>query len=136
MIKEENLNHVLKRNLHKTSLLILKLIPIVLCILSFLSTILDSFNINIIIINYIMFFIIYLFLYLASYMFSFCEYHRLFLHYIILINIIKIYDCYIGIPIDNFNILKVYVIITVIFIFIISYSYVKSNKKSINKNNK
>ena len=39
------------------------------------------------------------FLYLASYMFRFCEYHRMFLHYIVFTWIINITDDYVGIPI-------------------------------------
>lgn len=42
-----------------------------------------------------------IFLYLASYMFRFCEYHRMFLHYIVFTWIINITDYYVGIPISD-----------------------------------
>lgn len=64
-------------------------------------------------------FIIYL--YIASYTFKLCNYYRMFLHYIIIITIINIYDCYIGIPVNDFNMMIIYSIISIITMFIILY---------------
>ena len=41
------------------------------------------------------------FMYISSYVFRFCEYHRIFLHYIAINDIINIYDWYIGIDISD-----------------------------------
>lgn len=133
---EEKLKPNLKRSLHKLSLYSLKIIPIVLAVLYLVGTLLDIFGIKVIILNYIMFFIIYSFLYIASYMFSFCEYHRVFLHYIVVTNLIKVYDCYIGIPFTNFGMLQIYLILMVIALFVALYLYVKSDKKDSTKDNR
>ncbi len=131
MEKEEQSKHKLERNLHKVSLYLLKVIPIILCVLTLFATLLDSMGMYLssTITNYVMFFLIYIFLYIISYVFNFCFYHRMFLHYIVIVNIIKIIDYYVGIPISNFKILQLYLIITVISLFIILYAYVKNNKK-------
>lgn len=119
----------LKSNLYKIELVIIKALPFLLAVLYLITTILDYFNINSTIVNYIAMFCLYLFLYITSYVFKFCEYHRMPLHYIVLINILSIYDVYIGIPLDNFRLFQMYAIITCIFIFLTVYFYVKSNKK-------
>lgn len=60
-----------------------------------------------------------LYLYFASYVLKLCEYYRMFLHYCVVINTINIYDYYIGIPISDTNYFILFVIITVITMFII-----------------
>lgn len=62
-----------------------------------------------------------LYLYLASYTFKLCEYYRMFLHYTIIVNVINIYDYYIGIPISDIHLFILGMIITVITMFIIIY---------------
>ena len=119
----------LKSNSYKIELVIIKALPFLLAVLYLITTILDYFNINSTIVNYIAMFCLYLFLYITSYVFKFCEYHRMPLHYIVLINILSIYDVYIGIPLDNFRLFQMYGIITCIFVFLTVYFYVKSNKK-------
>lgn len=133
MAVEENSNK--KYILFKSEMLVLKVLPMILALLALLSTILDRVDVNSVIINYIMFFVIYLFLYLSSYVFKFCEYHRMFLHYIVFMNILSIYDVYVGIPLDSYGLFKMYMIITGVFLFIILYLYVKSHKKSTTKDN-
>ena len=133
---EEKSKHSLKKSLLKLSLYLLKIIPIVLSIIALVATLLDTFGMEAVILNYIMFFVMYLFLYIASYMFNFCEYHRVFLHYIVITNLIKVYDYYIGIPITNFGMLQIYLILMVITLFIALYLYVKSNKKNFTKDNR
>jgi hypothetical protein len=50
-------------------------------------------------------------LYIASYVFKYCYLYRLSLHAISLVNIIAMYDSFIGIPISDLNILRIYLII-------------------------
>lgn len=119
----------LKSSLYKIELVIIKALPFLLAVLYLITTILDYFGINSTIVNYIAMFCLYLFLYITSYVFKFCVYHRMPLHYIVLINVLSIYDVYIGIPLDNFRLFQMYAIITCIFIFLTVYFYVKSNKK-------
>lgn len=74
-------------------------------------------------------FLTLLFLYVASYVFKFCNYHRMFIHYISLQQIINLIDYYIGIPINDFSFMLLGLTIFGIFLFIILYLYVTTNKK-------
>ena len=89
--------------LYKTGLLLLKMIPILLALCCLCNSILSYFNLDVCVLSYVggISVIPLIFLYLASYMFRFCEYYRMFLHYIVITWIINIIDYYIGIPIDD-----------------------------------
>ena len=89
-------------------------------------------NINIDILSYIgsVSLVTLILLYITSYVFNFCEYHRMFLHYIVSTWIINIIDYYVGIPISDLEYLCLQMIIAGISLFIILYLYVKSHKKS------
>lgn len=125
----------LKSKLYKTELITLKVLPFILAVLALLSTILDYFMINSTILNYLMMFFIYIFLYISSYVFKFCEYHRMPIHYVVFVNILSVYDAYIGIPLSTYRLMQGYIIITCLFIFLTMYLYVKNFKKSTGRNN-
>ena len=59
------------------------------------------------------------FMYISSYVFRFCEYHRMFLHYIAANDIINIYDQYIGIDISDRDLFVLNMSIAGISLFII-----------------
>ena len=61
------------------------------------------------------------YLYFISYLIKLCGYYRMFLHYCVIIDIINVYDYYIGIPITNTQLMLLYIIITIIVMFIILY---------------
>lgn len=124
--------------LYKIELYLLKIIPIVLAGIHLINTVFSYYNIDIIILSYIgsVSLIPLIFLYISSYVFKFCEYHRMFLHYIVVNNLINIYDYYIGIPIDNKQLLITHLIIAGICLIIILYLYVKTNKKTITETNR
>ena len=119
------------KGLHKLLLLTLKVIPMLLALVCLLNTILSYFEIDLVILSYIggVSILPLIFLYLSSYAFRFCEYHRVFLHYVTLNWAINIYDYYIGVPLSDRNMLALYLIITCIFLFVILYLYMKSRKK-------
>ena len=73
-------------------------------LLSLLNTILSYFNINVEILSYIgsVSLVTLVLLYTTSYVFKFCEYHRMFIHYTTITWILNIIDLYIGIPLNNF----------------------------------
>ena len=71
----------------------------------------------------------WLFMYLATIVFRFCKYHRMFLWFILSEDIINTIDYYIDLPISDFNMFAINFAIIGIFLFIILYLYVKSNKK-------
>ena len=89
--------------LYKIELRLLKIIPMILAFTALLNSILSYFNIDLYILSYIGGISIFtmVFLYLSSYVFKFCEYHRMFLHYVVVTWIINTIDYCIGIPIND-----------------------------------
>ena len=85
-----------KRNVNKKLLFIfriyLKLIPIVIAIIYFLNTVLSYFKLYPKVLNYLVFILLIVFVYIASYLLKFCEYHRMFLHYVVVTWIINTND--------------------------------------------
>lgn len=134
MVKEENL----KISLYKIEVYLLKIIPVILALGDLLNTLLSLFNINAVIISYIggVSFLPLVFLYLSFYVFKFCEYHRMPLHFIVVNNIINIYDWYIGIPIGLIEMILLEVILVGITIFLAIYLHEKNNKKLAARNNR
>ena len=134
MAVEENLK---SKILYKTQICLLKVIPMVMAFIFWINTVLSYFDIDLEVFSYIgsCSIITIVYLYISSYVFRFCEYHRIFLHYVCIIWLINIYDYYIGIPVDDISMLMIYQIITGICLFTILYLYVKSHKKSARKDN-
>lgn len=97
------------------------------------NTILSYFDIDVELLSYIASnsVLTIIFFYISSYVFRFCSYHRMFMHYTTLIWILNIIDLYIEIPIGDLPYLIVSLIITGIFLFLILYLYVKSNKENL-----
>lgn len=128
---EENTNI---KTLHKLLLITLKVIPMLLALICLLNTTLSYFGIDLVLFSYIggVSVLPLLFLYISSYAFKFCEYHRMFLHYITLNWLLNIYDYYVGIPLSDRNLLAMYLIITCIFLFLILYYHQKEVKKARN----
>lgn len=116
--------------LHKIGLIILKLIPMLLAFVYFINTVLSYYNIDTTLLSYIggMSLIPLVFLYLASYMFRFCSYHRMFLHYILITDIINIYDYYIGIPLNILSLISLHMIFLCIAMFLTLYLYMTKGK--------
>lgn len=119
MAAEESLS----KFLYKIELYLLKVIPMIMAALHLASTTLFYFGIDLEILSYIggVSFLTLGFLYLSSYVFKFCEYHRMFLHYVVVTNIISIYDAYIGIPVSDGTLFIINTSIAGIFLFIILY---------------
>lgn len=120
------------KRLYKIELLLLKLIPMILAFTALLNSILSYFGIDLYILSYIGGISIFtmVFLYLSSYVFKFCEYHRMFLHYVVITWIINIIDYYIGIPVTDLEYLCLQMVVAGVSLFIILYLYVKHNKRA------
>ena len=123
------------KTLYKIELSLLKIIPMILALTALLNSILSYFGIDLYVLSYIggisVFTII--FLYLSSYVFKFCAYHRMFLHYIVATWIINIIDYYIGIPISDLEYLCLQMIVAGISLFIILYLYVRNHQKPVDE---
>lgn len=130
MVKGESLRN---KSLYKTLLILLKYIPIIIALFYIVNTLGALFGIDLPVLNNIagMSLLTWVFMYLAALVFKFCIYHRMFLYYILVTDIINIIDYYIGIPVDSYGIVMIHSVIIGILLFIILYFYVKRNKKVI-----
>ena len=122
------------KRLHKLTIGVLKVIPMLLALITLLNQILSYFNIDLEVLGYIggVSLLPMIFLYLASYCFGFCSYHRMFLHYVVICDILALIDYYIGIPISNVGLFLINLIIAGITLYIILYlhHYDKCNKRT------
>ena len=117
--------------LHKVLLLLIKVIPMVLALLAVLNTVLSYFYIDLPILSYIggVSVLSLAFFYISSYVFKFCAYHRMFLHYITLNWLLNIIDYYWGIPVSDRGLFLIYMSLAGIFLCVIRYLYLKSRKE-------
>ena len=122
-----------RSNLHKLLLLVLKYIPMVIALCYMLNTMLYIEPLsNIAGVPLLT----WIFLYLASVVLEFCSYHRMFLWYILIDDVLNIVDYYWSIPMSTDNLIRIHNILAGITLFIVLILYVKSNKVIIRKNNK
>ena len=110
---------------YKLMLVTLKVIPMLLALSAMTGMFLDFLGIDSSVLSFVGGVSLFplLFLYLASYVFCFCEYHRMFLHYIVANNLLTYTDYYIGIPISDRSLFMVHVILIGIFLFLVLYFY-------------
>lgn len=113
----------LSKKMVKNFVLATKVLPMIIAAIYFLNSTISFFYGNDIPLNYLggVSLLPVLYLYLASYTFKLCEYYRMYLHYIVVINVINIYDYYIGIPIDDMSMYLLCVLLTIITMFIVIY---------------
>lgn len=92
-----------------------------------LNTFLDLLGINTPILSYFggVSFLTLAFLYLISYVFKFCTYHRMFLHYVLVNNILCIIEYTVGIPVSYTGLVAIFVITFCVFLFLVLYFYRK-----------
>lgn len=114
---------VANKILYKIELYLLKIIPMLLAICNLMNTILSYFGFDVKIFTYIVGIGILpiIFLYISSYVFKFCSYHRMFLHYIVVNNVLCYIDYEYGINISDKDYLSIHLIIAGIFLFTILY---------------
>ena len=115
---------------HKAKLFIgyLKILPMLVAGVYLTNTTLSYFDIDWPILSYIAHFILWLFAMTASYKLHFCEYHRMFLWYILANNIICYIDSRWPLPISNWNYFILHIIIAGIFLFLVLYFHQKCRK--------
>ena len=113
----------INRNQMKLFMLVSKVLPMVLALCHLLNCIFGYVGWNNVILGYISGISILTvgYLYLVSYLIKLCGYYRMFLHYCVIIDIINIYDYYIGILVSDRNLMLLYGGVTIILIFIIIY---------------
>lgn len=115
------------KSLYKVTIFTLKIIPMLLAICDIVNTLLYMWDINAEVLSYFggVSFLTLVFLYLASYVFRFCEYHRLPLHYVVITNIISIIDYNFSIGLAP----AIYLTIAGIFIVLLVYLHQRNGKR-------
>lgn len=113
------------RRLYKATIGTLRIIPMLLALCAMLNMLFDFFGIDSFIVSTLGGLSVFplLFLYLASNAFSFCVYHRMFLHYVVANNVLTYADYYIGIPVSDAALFMIHVLMVGIFLFLILYFY-------------
>ena len=111
----------------KLLILFLRVIPMMLAGLAFSNTLFAYFEIDTEWMNYVggTSVLTLTFLYLASYVFKFCEYHRMFLHYVIVCNIISTIDVYVGIPVGDVHFLMLHLFLAFVTMVIVLILFLK-----------
>ena len=106
-------------------LIALKVIPMLLAFCAMLNMFFDFFGIDSSVLSMTggISLLPLAFLYVASYVFQFCIYHRMFLHYILANNSITWLDYYVGIPVDILTLFVIHVFLIGLFLFLILYFY-------------
>lgn len=107
----------------------LKILPMMMAGLYLINTVLSSFNIDYSIFSYIAHLLGWYLILKASYLFGFCTYHRMFLWYILVNDIICITDYEFGLPISNWNLFVLHIIVAGIFLFLVLYFRLKCRNR-------
>ena len=94
----------MNKRMYKLELICVKYVPILIALITLIDVILYYFDIDFELINYIAgtSFLTMIPMYISSYIYKFCEYHRMFLHYIVVNKVVMMIDLYIGIPLGDF----------------------------------
>lgn len=118
----------MERNLrHKSYLIITKYIPHFTAFIYVIYTLLGFLGIDLIELGHFVHISLmsWIYFYLNSFVFKYCYVHRLPLYYIALNEILVGIDTYYRIPISDFNLLVIHIILIGILIFGYSYFYIK-----------
>lgn len=120
-------NKQLNIKLYKLLILSSKVFPILIALCYLLNVVLSYFGMNDVPLNYLggMSFIPLLYLYITSYTLKLCNYHRVYLHYIIIVDIINILDFYYLIPLNNLEYMMLFLILFILAMFITLYLKLK-----------
>ena len=114
---------------HKILILFLKYIPIIIATLYFITTLVSMFTPAISLSwLYGMSLLPLLFLYAASYAFSFCNYHRIFLHYIAIVEVVNWLDWVFKFPIETDIIIIAQLILFIACSFIALYLHMNKHE--------
>ena len=129
--------NIRSKDLYKVFIIILKYIPMIISFCYMLNTILAIAGIDFPLFSMLagMSILTWIFLYVAAIVFRFCNYHRMFLWYILSSDVINTIDYYVDIPISDYNMFTINVALIGVFLFIILFMYVKSNKKPSDEDN-
>ena len=117
----------LNKNLYFIEIKLLKILPSLMALIYFINILLNLVEVNLNILSYIsgISFIPLFFIYISSYVFQFCEYHRLPLHYILLTNLLSIIGYEFEITINIWSYIIIHSVLFGLTVFMVLYLYLK-----------
>lgn len=123
----EKAERSLERRTYKLMLGALKVIPMLLALHAVVNMLLDFIGIDTTAFSLVggVSLLPLSFLYLVSYVFGFCVYHRMFLHYVLANNVITAVDYYVNIPVGLLSLFVLHMILLGVFLFLILHFYRK-----------
>ena len=126
---EEKPRH-LSKNLYFIEIKLLKILPSLIALIYFINIILNLIGVNLNSLSYLvgMSFTPLLFMYISSYVFQFCEYHRLPLHYILITNILSIIGYEFNVNIDIWLYIVIHSVLFGLTIAIALFLYLKNGR--------
>lgn len=109
--------------LYKAEIWLLKVIPMTIAALYLTNTITSYLGLDLPVFSLIggLSILPWLFLYVSSFVFKFCLYHRMFLYYTLVCDVISYVDYYAGLPFADCTLFKINILIAGIFLFFILY---------------
>ena len=109
--------------LYRSEIGLLRVLPMLLAFIYVLNTILSYFNIDILLPSILggISLLPLLFLYVSSYAFKFCSYHRMFLHYIVIVDVLNYIDYYVVLPLSDRELVSLHLVLYCFFLFLTLY---------------
>lgn len=105
--------------IYKVTLYVLKFMPLFMVLGYFLNTAFVFYSSVLRLITHLVGITIptFTFIYLSSYTFKFCNYHRIFIHYLILVDVSNAFIWYLNIPIATDTLYAIHVAAIILFSF-------------------
>lgn len=127
----------LNKDLYKVDLFLLKLLPVIMVISHIIASygaifqVVSGAAIIIQIVSHYLGLVIapIAFMYISSHVFQFCNYHRMFIHYIAVIELMNVTNWYFRIPITNELYNGIQVTITIVFAILALVMYIKKRRQ-------
>lgn len=127
----------LNKELYKVDLFLLKLLPVIMVISHIIASygaifqVVSGAAIIIQIVSHYLGLVIapIAFMYISSHVFQFCNYHRMFIHYIAVIELMNVTNWYFKIPITNELYNGIQVTITIVFAILALVMYIKKRRQ-------
>lgn len=128
MTNETNLR---SKALYKITLYVLKMLPMIMAFSYLIMFVLANTIESFVIVPHIIGTVIapLAFVYLTSYVFRFCAFHRLFIHYYAFVELLNVTDYYIRIPISDAAITFIHDSVTIVFLILAIVMYIYKYKK-------
>ncbi len=119
--------------LYKLELICVKFTPILISFALIVNIVLNYFDIYLDCMSYIFGSSVMSIIpmYVSSHAFRFCKYHRMFIYFIVVILGVQAIDHYLVIPLDDFNLLLLYLGISGIFMYLVLYYHMKYGDRKV-----